>query len=101
MPGRHAASTRPCLWICRFDDQAQEALQWAEQNRVAVPRDMAILSLENRPKFYHLGISSCTFDWESVGYLMAHAIIGDVPLAQTSRGFIKTRAVVLERGTTP
>ncbi len=47
-----------------------------------------------------IGISSCAEDWETIGYMAAHAIIGDIPVAKTSKGYIRTDALLLERATT-
>ncbi len=88
------------LWIFPSEHHASLAVAWARKNGMSVPRDLAIVGLENNPKYYHLGISSCTFDWETTGYLMAHAIIGDFPVRKSSKGFLKTRAYVMEKATT-
>jgi hypothetical protein len=60
----------------------------------------SLVSLDNDPRFYHLGLTYCGPDWDTIGYQMAHAIIGDFPVARTSKGFIKTKAGVLEKLTT-
>ena len=51
------------------------------------------------PSLYHHGISSCGPDWRGIGYLMAHALVGSVPVARTSKGYLSTRAAMVHRDT--
>ena len=38
-------------------------------------------------------------DTDTIGHLMAHAILRDIPIERASRGFIQPRAVILKRKT--
>lgn len=78
-------------WVFARDEKAAEAM------RRRGKRDVWIAGLDNDPRFFHKGLSYAGPDWEEVGYLMAHAIIRDFPIARTSGGFIRTRASVVER----
>lgn len=82
------------------DSQALEAKNWALDHGVTLGEDLSLLSFENNPQYYHESISCCIPDWEQMGYLMAHSIIGDFPVARTHKGFVRVKADVLERGTT-
>ncbi len=88
------------LWVFASIGHAAEALEWCRLQRIAVPRRLSILSLENDAAHFGSGISCADIDWENVGYLMAHAVIGDIPVARTRRGFIRCGARVIGRGTT-
>ncbi len=88
------------LYLFMNDTQAVEALRAAAQLRVKVPAEAGVLSFANDPQYLHEGISSCVPDWQQIGYLMAHALIGDFPIARTGKGFLRVRADVLERQTT-
>ncbi len=79
------------------DRHAVQVLHWCERNRIAVGERILLLSYENNPAFFGYGITACISDWETDGYLMAHALIGDIPIARTSRGFIRSRARILRR----
>jgi DNA-binding transcriptional regulator YhcF (GntR family) len=72
-----------------------------KENRIRVPQQVSIIGLENDRRYLHLGITTCMRDWETMGYLMAHAVIGDIPMRTTRRGFIDYDALLLERRTTP
>jgi len=48
-----------------------------------------------------LGISACATDRSMIGYLLAHAMVGDIPVARTTKGFIRTNVRAFERLTTP
>jgi DNA-binding transcriptional regulator YhcF (GntR family) len=89
------------VWLCATDALAAEALNVLDRSGVKVPRDVAVLTFENSPEYLHLGLSACAPDWDLVGYLMAHALIGDFPLHRTHRGFIRIECPVVERLTTP
>lgn len=88
------------VWIFSSDDEAARAVTWARSRGIKVPARLGVIGLENDPAYYHLGLSYCGPDWENIGYLMAHAVIGDFPLPKTSRGFVRTRALLLEKQTT-
>jgi hypothetical protein len=67
---------------------------------VKVPAQLSLLSLDDDPDYHHLGLSRCELDWEGIGYLMAHAIIGDFQVPTTEEGVIRARARVVEKLTT-
>jgi DNA-binding transcriptional regulator YhcF (GntR family) len=75
-----------------FDRGIREGLRF--------PRDMGIVTLQVDSRYLDRGITYCGPDWETIGYLMAHAVMGDIAVARTRKGFIRTRATVMERMTT-
>jgi DNA-binding LacI/PurR family transcriptional regulator len=88
------------IWIFNQDQDAAAAVRWAQERRIEIPARVSVLTLENNPQNYELGISLCEPDWEHAGYLLAHAIIGDFPIEKTSKGFLRTRARVVTKLTT-
>jgi DNA-binding transcriptional regulator YhcF (GntR family) len=88
------------LWVFTTDALAEQGYRWAQRQGVKVPDDLSLVVLENNPRYFHLGLTYCGPDWEGIGYLMAHTIIGDFPIEKTNRGFIKTKAIILEKLTT-
>lgn len=88
------------IWIFSRDEEAVAGLNWARQHRLSVPSRLSIIGMENTPRFYHCGLSHCGPDWETIGYLMGHSLIGDFAVERTSRGYVRTRAWVVERLTT-
>ena len=89
------------LWICTDDRTASMAVSWCREHRVAIPREVGIMGIQNRPDYYEYGISACVPDWRSIGYLMAHAVMGDIAVERTRRGYLRTPVTILERLTTP
>ncbi len=87
-------------WVFSSDRRAAGAIRWLREQGLAVPGDVSVVGLENDPAFYHLGISYCGPDWGRLGYLMAHGLIGDIPVARTRKGFVRTGALFRERLTT-
>ncbi|MBN1670092.1 MAG: GntR family transcriptional regulator [Kiritimatiellae bacterium] len=88
------------VWVVQTDREAEAVLNWAAQAGVRIPRALGLISYENNPHFYHLGLSGCYPDYEQIGHQMAHVIIGDFPVARTSRGFVKANALLVEKLTT-
>ncbi|MBN1671762.1 MAG: GntR family transcriptional regulator [Kiritimatiellae bacterium] len=79
---------------------AADALQWCRTQAIDVPDQTQIVSLEHAARFLPRGITSCVPDWQTGGYALAHAIIGDIPLKKTRQGYLPFRARLLERLTT-
>jgi DNA-binding transcriptional regulator YhcF (GntR family) len=93
-------SGRSTLLAFRDTLQAQAARDWCAARGVRVPGDVGIIALDSDPRTYHLGISRCEPDWERTGFVIAHALIGDVDLERTRRGFLRQGARVVEKATT-
>jgi hypothetical protein len=45
-------------------------------------------------------VSCCEVDSATLGYLMAHAIIGDIPIAKSRKGYTRCPVRIVERSTT-
>lgn len=86
------------LALFTHDHLASQALTLRSRNRAAA--SLRLLTLEGLPGNLHLGLSSCAPDWDTIGYLLAHAIVDDFPLEHTHRGFIRVPCPVVERSTT-
>ena len=88
------------LWICLSSAGAMAAQDWCLQQGVAVPGAAAIVSLEADPALIGRGISAAAPDSDTIGYQLAHSLMGDIPLARTRHGYLDTRAMVYQRLTT-
>ncbi len=99
-PRRHVKRPDKQAWVFSSDTTALAAYRYAEKNNIKIPPQVSIISLENDPSYYPFGLSTCVPDWETSGYLMANAIIGDLPVKKTRKGFIATQAQFLRRLTT-
>jgi DNA-binding transcriptional regulator YhcF (GntR family) len=95
---RHGRNT---VWVCTRANLGPGALEALESRGIAVPKMTSVVTLDDQPQYYHLGLTACSPDWDLVGYLMAHAIIGDFPLERTHRRFIRIPCPPVERFTTP
>jgi hypothetical protein len=89
------------IWIFFRDQMAGEAMDWLRGKGKSVPQDVAIAGFQNDPRYYHLGISTCGPDWDNMGYVMAHVIVGDIKLAKSRKGFVKVRCHMVDKLTTP
>ncbi len=88
------------LLIFMQSADAARACVEARNKKIAIPGDISILCLEDDPAYYHEGISICVPDYSRIGYMLAHAVLGDIPVAKTSKGFIKTYGKLTQKLTT-
>ncbi len=96
------ARSRPgSLWYFLDDRRAVEALRWCRDNARPVPSHAAILCEHDSPLCHQHGVSACVTDWRTIGYLLAHALVGDIPVARTTKGYIRTNVRIFDRLTTP
>ena len=78
------------ILIFEKDRDALAAKQWFQKKNFAF--SPAFISLENNPKYISFGIKSVIIDYNTSAYLLAHAILGDIPIARSSKGFIEATA---------
>lgn len=94
----------PSGTLCMFarDESASTGgLDLCRKARRAVPREISLLGFGNDHRFFHEGITTCVPDWRTIGYLMAHALLGDLDIQRGRKGYLRVPACVLERRTTP
>ena len=87
------------IWVFEMERDAVAAKNWCN-GHAAARGSVSILSYENLPEFYPDSITCCVCDWDRLGYLLAHALIDDIPVATTRQGFIKIPTCLIERHTT-
>lgn len=85
------------LWFFPRASEALHALQWCRRHRIKVPEQISIITHENHPSILEEGISVCGPNFDSIGYLLAHALIGDIVLEKTSKGFVQAQSLFLHR----
>ena len=91
----------PALWVCPHLSVAHECLEELRRARIPVPGRVALLSLTDEPRYLHENISVAAPDWDQMGYLMAHALLGDLSPEKTHRGFMRLPVPLNTRMTTP
>ncbi len=87
------------LWVFGDDESAVCALAYCRSRHIAVPGRVKILGTANNPAFFEHSISCCAVDYDATGYLLAHAILRDIPVAKTTRGFIRPPVLFMQRNT--
>jgi DNA-binding transcriptional regulator YhcF (GntR family) len=88
------------VWVFDRDEDAVAGLRWLERRGRAVPAEYQLITLEGSDEHFGEGLTICNSDWQTTGYLMAHALLGDMPIARTGHGFLRTEARVFPRRTT-
>jgi DNA-binding LacI/PurR family transcriptional regulator len=96
-----AARPDPALWLMTTDRLAPQTLQALHRFGIGISQEAALVSLENNTAFFHHNISACAPDFNRIGYLMAHALLGDIPLNKSLRNFIRFEVPIIHRQTTP
>ena len=89
------------IWIFQKDEDAVEAKKTLNSWKISIPGQVSLLSFENNPEYLHHGVSACIPDWETTGYQLGRALLSEGIVSKTSKGFLATSALVLERLTTP
>lgn len=93
-------SRKTGLCVVQSSNLAAHVLDDLQGRGVHVPGSTTILALEDDLRFTHRGLSCCVPDWDTIGYNLAHHIIGDYPVARTTKGFIRSTAWLRHRETT-
>lgn len=88
--------------LCLFNDKlsAGEAVRHCRDAGIALPGTVAVLGMGDDPGYYRNDISTLVTDWHRLGYLMAHVLLGDIPIELSRRNFIRIPTRILERGST-
>ena len=95
------AHAKADVMVFQQDNHAAEALDLLQSQGRKVPEDVSAVSVDKSPAYLNRGFTRCELDQDSIGYLMAHAIIGDFAVPRTTKGFIRVNARVIEKLTTP
>jgi len=88
------------LWIAPTAQHAVTIIETFAKKDAHCPKHYSLLCLDDNPMQYHHGLSVCILDWDKAGYLMAHALIGDVPVKKSSQGYLSLGWDIIERKTT-
>lgn len=94
-----STAPRPTAAVCSRDADAVELLDCCIATGIAVPKQVGIVGLENHARFYPRSLTTCVPDWDTVGHLLAHTLIGDIPVRRSRRGFVDAGVSIFERGT--
>ncbi|MBD3241720.1 MAG: hypothetical protein GF331_14105 [Chitinivibrionales bacterium] len=96
--GGHAHAS-DCL-VFQRDEYAAASLAWAREHGIRIPADVAVLSTDDAPRYYHLGLSRIEIDWDSLGVFMAHCLMHDGRLYRSTFGSPGLPIRVIEKQTT-
>jgi DNA-binding transcriptional regulator YhcF (GntR family) len=86
-------------WLFPHENDAVKALRWCREHGVQCPAEVSIMSFESNARNLPYGITACVYDWDQIGYSMAHSLIGDIPIQKSSHGYIMPHSLILQRYT--
>ena len=89
------------IYFFQRDSEAVRFLERMTKERIEVPNEVSLVSMDNDPRLYHHGLSRCEVDWYGLGYLLAHAAIADIKIPRDSSGSLQVQARILGKRTTP
>ena len=85
--------------VMAMDDwMAFQYLLWFRTVGIDVPRGMSIVSFDNNPQGLVLPVDSVDFGFQRLGYLAAHALIGDFAVPADAAGNVPGICTVVKRG---
>ncbi|MBD3243761.1 MAG: GntR family transcriptional regulator [Chitinivibrionales bacterium] len=87
------------LYFVQHDRDAATILDQLSRSGITPPHGAVLLSADNDPAYYHYGISRCEVDWQGIGHLLAHALIGDRPVPLKRDRLLAVQARVLVKMT--
>ncbi|MBN1676696.1 MAG: GntR family transcriptional regulator [Kiritimatiellae bacterium] len=99
-PARFRAHVSSGVWVFTTERHAVAALDWCKRHGVRVPGELEVISMESTDQYLERGMTVCEPDWESAGYMLAHALMEDIPIEKSGRGYLQTTARLVERLTT-
>lgn len=88
------------LWVFGSAARASAGLEYARSVGLRVPEEVSVISLEDDPRYFHHGISYCGPDFDRLGYLMAHTLLGDIPAPHSRLGLLDAPGRIIHRETT-
>jgi len=71
---------------------------WCAAAGVDIPGRLSAISFDNIPESIYFPITTVDFGFARLGYLAAHILIGDVPVACDKAGAIPAVPILVERG---
>jgi DNA-binding LacI/PurR family transcriptional regulator len=80
------------------DRLAQEEYFWLKLAGIAVPGRISMVSFDNIPESIAFPISTIDFGFGRLGYLAAHAFIGDIPISADRNGSVPGICTLIDRG---
>jgi DNA-binding LacI/PurR family transcriptional regulator/DNA-binding transcriptional regulator YhcF (GntR family) len=80
------------------DYMAREHYYWCKTAGLRVPEDISIISFDKVPESVLFPVSTIDFGFSRLGYLAAHAIIGDIPIYADRLGNMPGRYTLVDRG---
>jgi DNA-binding transcriptional regulator YhcF (GntR family) len=92
-------SAPPSLFVCAHPATARATLDHCRRMAWRVPEQTSILVLAPNGYPEDLHIAACVTDFGALGYQMAHALLGDLPVQRSRRGFLRIPVRILKRGT--
>jgi DNA-binding LacI/PurR family transcriptional regulator/DNA-binding transcriptional regulator YhcF (GntR family) len=84
--------------IALNDGMARELYLWSRYAGLRIPGDVSIISFDNSVDCRNIPVTTIDFGFAHLGYLAAHALIGDLPVTGDRRGNMPGECTVIDRG---
>jgi DNA-binding LacI/PurR family transcriptional regulator len=85
-------------WIAPNDFYERKIYAWATYVGLRVPEDISIISFDNASDSYLFPLASIDPGFAYLGYLAAHALIGDITVPADAGGHIAGQCRLVDRG---
>jgi DNA-binding transcriptional regulator YhcF (GntR family) len=84
--------------IALNDGMARELYLWSRYAGLRIPGDVSIISFDNSVDCRNIPVTTIDFGFAQLGYLAAHALIGDLPVTGDRMGNMPGVCTVIDRG---
>ena len=84
--------------MCPNDAMATDLYTWCRHAGIEIPRHLSMISFGNIPESVMYPITTVDFGLDRLGYLAAHAFIGDIAIKAGKNGEIGSVPTLIDRG---
>lgn len=99
LPAAYRVSLSSDAWVFPTTTLANAGRTWLDDASVPSNRRPSLITFDNTIRTRQLGLACCGPDWDRLGYLMAHCIVGDTPIERSRHGFLTCGSLMLPRET--
>lgn len=85
-------------WACADPTVAIAAAAFLYGGGIRVPQQVSLISIDDNSELANRGIAAYDFQYDRMGYLAAHCLLGDIPVRKNRKGIVECPGRIIERG---
>lgn len=85
-------------WVCADPTVAHTAAAFLSKTGIRVPQDISLITIDDNDDMANRGIAVYNLQYDRMGYLAAHCLLGDIPVGKNRKGIVECPGRIIERG---